>query len=93
MQNYLEVLHEYQLDSEFFSQEIIASSTGGTPEIVEYPKFYVKNFATQQDLFDWTSSSDYTYEDGNDGVCFGFQIEDTTQTTDGSWKLTLYMND
>ena len=32
------------------------------------------HFDTKEDLFAYTSADNYTYTDGNEGVCYGFQI-------------------
>ena len=38
----------------------------------EYPEWEFKHFATKEDLYSWTSAHNYTYTDGNEGVCYGF---------------------
>ena len=36
------------------------------------PQYQFKWFASKDELFDYTSEKDYTYQDGRPGVCFGF---------------------
>ena len=50
----------------------------------------MQTFTDKNELFDWIASDDYTYPQGNEGVCYGFQLE---EDDDGDYTLTLYFND
>ena len=56
------------------------------------PTFRVRNFISQDDLFEYTSNKKYQNETDRDGICFGFEM---VQESDSQkkWKLKLYMND
>ena len=42
-------------------------------------------------MFEYTSKDNYTFTDGLDGVCYGFQLEHNDDT--GAYELELYFND
>ena len=54
------------------------------------PDWKMKTFTDKNELFDWIASDDYTYPGGNEGICYGFQLE---EDDDGDYTLTLYFND
>ena len=56
----------------------------------ELPFFRFEHFNTTEDLFAYTSADNYTFGDGNVGICYGFQY---SKTDEHEWDLTLYFND
>ena len=56
-----------------------------------YPDFEFKQFASKEELFEYTSSEKYPLADGNPGVCYGFQIAKDEDTK--TWTTELYFND
>ena len=55
-----------------------------------YNDFYeIRNYATQEDLFNYIGSENYLIGD-NVGVCFGFQVTNTSNT---DFNVNLYFDD
>lgn len=48
-------------------------------------------FDTKEDLFAYTSTDEYTFNGGTDGVCYGFQMEYDAAST--KYSLELFFND
>lgn len=69
MQKYLEKLIEVQSFDPAKRDEFIEAVYG--PKAT-YPEWKFMNFATKEDLFAWTSADNYTFNAGNEGVCYGF---------------------
>ena len=68
MKKYLEKLIEVQTNDIYL--ELLIKSVYG--DKATYPEWKFMNFATKEDLFAWTSADDYTFNAGNEGVCYGF---------------------
>ena len=58
-------------------------------ENAELPDFYFKYFDSEEELFSYTSAETYSYPDGNEPVCYGFNLV----KNDNAWNLTIYIND
>ena len=72
MQNYLETLFEFQqgpIGGRVIG-ELLKHAYGGAT----YPEWQFMNFTSKEELFEYTSAENYTYPDGNLGVCYGFSI-------------------
>ena len=53
------------------ADEIVKKAYG---DKATYPEWKIKHFDSKDDLFAWTSAENYTFTDGLEGVCYGFQI-------------------
>ena len=53
------------------ADEIVKKAYG---DKATYPEWQIKHFDSKDDLFAWTSAENYTFTDGLEGVCYGFQI-------------------
>ena len=49
------------------------------------------NFADKEALFEYTSADNYTFNAGNEGICFGFQFDYDEVSKDAN--LELFFND
>ena len=56
----------------------------------ELPNWKIQYFKDKDELFDYVSAEDYTYEGGKPGICYGYQ---TDKDENDSYTLTLYFND
>ena len=56
----------------------------------EMPKFEIMPFESKDKLFEYTSADNYTFQDGNKGVCYGFQL---AEDSNGGYTLELFFND
>lgn len=66
MKSYLEQLIKFQK----LYVNLIASNLSFNPN--QYPDFKFMDFATKEDLYAYTSAENYTFNGGNEGVCYGF---------------------
>lgn len=71
MMDYLTQLIDLQNDNVIAVNSFLKLTYG---EKAEYPDFQFQRFATKEDLFAYTSNDTYTYNGGNVGICYGFQI-------------------
>lgn len=88
MQSYLEALTALQLKYKPKADSYLKTREDDSE--AELPTFKITPFTDKDELFDWISSDDYTYPDGNTGVCYGFQME---EDDDKGYTLTLFFND
>ena len=88
MASYIEMLTKVQKEEKPTADRVLRAREGD--DEAELPDWEIKTFADKNALFDWIASDDYTYPDGNEGICYGFQME---EDDDGGYTLTLYFND
>ena len=89
MVGYLEELWELQNLDEAYMNKILEKKYPSKNKKAALVDFEIMYFDTKDDLFAWTSADNYTYTDGNAGVCYGFQISNDAN----AWNLELYFND
>lgn len=87
MQDYIQSIIDYQTADIDKTNELLQKAYGSK---ATYPDFRIQQFTSEEDLFNWTSAENYTFTDGLEGVCYGFQM---SQDTQGAWNLKLYFND
>jgi len=87
MVKYLSKLFEVQNLNTKARDEFVTTLYG---EKATYPEWQFHNFTSKEDLFSWTSAENYTFTDGLQGVCFGFQLD---QDSNNAWNLQLYFSD
>ena len=68
---------------------------GFSAEDAKLPKWEFKYFASKDDMFDYTNGKDYTYPDGDPGICFGFEFKQTSTDVDilNTYELDLFFDD
>ena len=69
MVKYLETLHTVQKISEPVINATLKALYGDN---AYYPDFKIMNFTSKEALFEYTSADNYTFQGGNEGVCYGF---------------------
>ena len=54
------------------------------------PVWQYQYYTSKDDMFDYAKGKDYTYNDDNPGICFGFEF---TESSAGVYELDLFFDD